>query len=295
MYNPQLDTFIRVADAGSFSKAAEENYITPTAVIKQINSLEAALGLRLFERTHRGLTLTESGKSLYNDAKYVIQYCRDSVRRANDAATHHDKVIRIGTSPMTPGEFLLGLWPKIHSVCPDVKFQLIPFDNTPENAKEILRNLGRNINVVAGWFDETYESALGCAPLKLKDDPIYCALSIHHRLSSKDMLTTLDLRGETLMLPHKNWEPHVDRLRDFAARQKIQIVDFDFYNLSVFNQCENSDNLLIAFDAWRNAHPLIKILPVEWEFAVPYGILHSPAPSGTVKNFLKAVMTALEL
>lgn len=40
MYNPQLETFTRVADAGSFSKAAEEAYITPTAVIKQINLLE---------------------------------------------------------------------------------------------------------------------------------------------------------------------------------------------------------------------------------------------------------------
>lgn len=41
MYNPQLETFLRVADAGSFSKAAEHSYITPTAVIKQINLLEA--------------------------------------------------------------------------------------------------------------------------------------------------------------------------------------------------------------------------------------------------------------
>ncbi len=43
MYNPQLETFLRVADAGSFSKAAESSYITPTAVIKQINLLEANL------------------------------------------------------------------------------------------------------------------------------------------------------------------------------------------------------------------------------------------------------------
>ncbi len=34
MYNPQLETFIRVADAGSFNRAAEESFITPTAVIK---------------------------------------------------------------------------------------------------------------------------------------------------------------------------------------------------------------------------------------------------------------------
>lgn len=65
LYNPQLDTFLRVADAGSFSKAAEEMYITPTAVIKQINLLEGSLGVMLFIRTHRGLHLTEAGKVFY--------------------------------------------------------------------------------------------------------------------------------------------------------------------------------------------------------------------------------------
>ena len=54
MYNPQLETFLHVADAGSFNKAAEESFITPTAVIKQINSLEESLGVRLFDRSHRG-------------------------------------------------------------------------------------------------------------------------------------------------------------------------------------------------------------------------------------------------
>ena len=53
MYNPQLDTFIKVADAGSFNKAAEDSFITPTAVIKQINLLERSLDVKLFVRTHR--------------------------------------------------------------------------------------------------------------------------------------------------------------------------------------------------------------------------------------------------
>lgn len=57
MYNPQLETFLRVADAGSFNKAAEESFITPTAVIKQMNLLEKSLGVTLFVRTHRGLRL----------------------------------------------------------------------------------------------------------------------------------------------------------------------------------------------------------------------------------------------
>ena len=45
MYNPQLETFICVADTGSFSKAAEQLYISAPAVIKQINSLEDSLKL----------------------------------------------------------------------------------------------------------------------------------------------------------------------------------------------------------------------------------------------------------
>ena len=71
LYNPQLDTFLRVADAGSFSKAAEEMYITPMAVIKQINLLEGSLGVMLFIRTHRGLHRTEAGKVFYQDAQHI--------------------------------------------------------------------------------------------------------------------------------------------------------------------------------------------------------------------------------
>lgn len=117
MYNPQLETFLHVADAGSFNKAATESFITPTAVIKQINLLEENLGVSLFERTHRGLILTEAGKSLYQDAKYIIQYCKDSVTRARNAVKTENELNRIGTSPMTPASVLLELWPKIHERC----------------------------------------------------------------------------------------------------------------------------------------------------------------------------------
>ena len=73
MYNPQLETFLKVADAGSFNKAAEEMFITSTAVIKQMNLLENSLDVKLFDRSNRGLTLTEVGKSLCQDAKYIIK------------------------------------------------------------------------------------------------------------------------------------------------------------------------------------------------------------------------------
>lgn len=237
MYNPQLETFIRVANAGSFNKAAEEAYITATAVIKQINLLEDSLGVKLFERTHRGLILTKAGKSLYQDAKYIIQYCKDSVTRAKNAMQEDNAIIRIGTSPMTPAQLLMQIWPKIQEQCPDLKFQIIPYENTPENAREILANLGKNIDVVGGIFDETMLDLRRCAGLELSREPFCCAVSIHHRLAAKDKLQIQDLYGENLLLMHWDWSHYVDQLRDDLWRNhpQIQIVDFDFYNTDIFN------------------------------------------------------------
>ena len=294
MYNPQLETFIRVADAGSFNKAAEEAFITPTAVIKQINLLEDSLDVKLFERTHRGLTLTNAGRSLYQDAKYIIQYCRDSVIRAKNAMQEDTNVIRIGSSPMTPAQLLMQLWPRIQRQCPDMKFQIIPFENTPENAREILANLGRNIDVVGGIFDETMLDLRHCAGLELSREPFCCAVSIHHKLAVKDRLTVQDLYGENLMLMKRNWSRYVDDLRDdiWQNHSQIHIVDFEFYSMDIFNRCENGNNVLLAIPGWANVHPLLKVIPVEWEYSIPYGLLHAPEPSETVKRFLAAAQAA---
>ena len=296
MYNPQLDTFLCVAEAGSFNKAAEKLYISPPAVIKQINLLEENLDLQLFVRTPRGLVLTKAGQSLYQDTKYIIQYCKDSVTRAKNAMQETENVIRIGTSPMTPAQVLVDLWPKLQAYCPNIKFQLIPFDNTPENAREILGNLGQNIDVVAGIFDETMLNLRQCKGLEISREPICCAVSVHHRLAQKNSLTVQDLYGENLMLMRRDWSHYVDLLRDdlWKNHPQIHIVDFDFYDVAAFNQCENNNCVLMAVENWRYVHPLLKILPVDWGYTIPFGLLHSPNPSFAVAEFLRAVEKAVK-
>ena len=296
MYNPQLDTFLCVAEAGSFNKAAKKLYISPPAVIKQINLLEENLDLQLFVRTHHGLVLTKAGQSLYQDTKYIIQYCKDSVTRAKNAMQETANVIRIGTSPMTPAQVLVDLWPKLQAYCPNIKFQLIPFDNTPENAREILGNLGQNIDVVAGIFDETMLNLRQCKGLEISREPICCAVSVHHRLAQKNSLTVQDLYGENLMLMRRDWSHYVDLLRDdlWKNHPQIHIVDFDFYDVAAFNQCENNNCVLMAVENWRYVHPLLKILPVDWGYTIPFGLLHSPNPSFAVAEFLRAVEKAVK-
>ena len=291
MYNHQLDTFIQAADAGSFPKAAEALFISSTAVMKQNNLLEENLGVQLFHDTPRGLTLTNAGKSYYQDAKYMIQYARDAQVRAKNAMQDNASVIRIGTSLMTPSQFLLDLWPQVHEVHSELKFQMVNFDNTPENAREILANLGQNIDIVAGIFDETMLGLRGCTALELMRVPICCAVSIYHPLAQKKILLLADLSGRRFMLMKRNWSKYVDKLRDdlWENYPEIEIVDFAFYNLEVFNQCEHENALLMAVPQWEGVHPLLKILPVEWNHSIPFGLLHSPSPSPAVRKLIQTV------
>ena len=293
MYNPQLETFIKVAQAGSFSKASADLYITPTAVIKQINLLEQKLDLKLFIRTHRGLKLTKAGESLYKDAKYLIKYSKESLIRARLAEKNTEEVIRIGTSPMTPAQFLIDLFPKINLKYPNIKFQLIPFENTPENAKEILQNLGDNIDLVAGIFDDDFLITRKCSALKLFDVCLCCGVSVRHKLATKTKLSVEDLADENLMMIGRGWNCYIDELREniILNHSEINIIDFDFYNLDVFNLCENENNLVVVSENFLNVHPLLKILPVNWgrDYKVPFGLLHANKPTENVQLILDEI------
>ena len=291
MYNPQLETFLCVVEAWSFSKAAEKMYITAPAVIKQINSLESSLNLQLFDRTHRGLIVTEAGKSLYKDTKYIIQYSKDSVARAQNAMKENKEVIRVGVSPMTPPQVFVELWPKIQKMYSDIKFQIVTFENTPENAREILGNLGQNIDVVAGIFDETLLSLRKCQGFEISREPFCCAVSLHHRLAYKEKLEITDLYGENLLLMHRGWSQNIDTMRDEIREHhpEIHTVDFDFYSVEIFNRCENSNDILLAISSWESVHPLMKIIPVEWNYSIPFGLLYASEPSEKVKRLIRAL------
>lgn len=293
MYNKQLETFIKVADAGSFSKAAELLYITPTAVIKQINSLEKNLGVVLFDRTHRGLTLTDGGESLYQDAKYMIRYSQNAVSKAKNIMSKSDNTVRIGYSPMNPIQWLMEKLPKIQEQCPDIKYEIVPFENTPENAQEILKNLGVNIDVIAGIFDQTLLDLRGCEGEELYQEPLYCAVSIHHPLSSKDKISINDLEYKDLMMIHRGWSCSMDALRNYLEGYKdIHIVDFEFYNTDIFNQCVNTNSIIVSVPCWDKVHPLLKVIPVDWGYSMPFGLLHASHPNIAVKRFLEAAKTS---
>ena len=92
------------------------------------------------------------------------------------------------------------------------------------------------------------------------------------------------------MLIQRGWNQNLDILRDdlWQLHPQINIVDFDFFSLEVYNRCENSNAVLMTIDPWADIHPLLKVLPVDWDYKVSFGLLHSPNPSPAVQRLLEA-------
>lgn len=294
MYNPQIKTFIIVADAGSFNKAAEQLFVSSTAIIKQMNLLEDHLEVRLFHRSHKGLSLTEAGEAFYTDAKHIIKYSDNTLKRIKEISRGVSDIIRIGSSPITPVDYLLNIGPALQQE--GIRFQIIPFENNPENARQILDNLGKDIDIVMGIFDKrtaTYYDKI--QTLAVKSLPLSILMSNMDPLASKESLDWSDLEKRRVYLLNAGWSVAISRLRQDIVENhpRIELVDFSFLNTDAFNQCLQDNGLFVGFDIWDKVHPFITVRPVNWNYEMDYGVLYSENASPPVKLFLDIVKRSL--
>jgi DNA-binding transcriptional LysR family regulator/predicted ATPase len=154
----RLRAFAAVARTGSFSRAAEELYVSQPAVSKHVASLEAELGTRLFDRSRAGVTLTPAGASL---ADYVLraEALLANARRALGSEPETG-VLALAASGI-PGTYLLPeALAAFHAAYPriDVDFRLL----TSGEALELVRAHGAELAVVGGLD----------APAELEAEPL---------------------------------------------------------------------------------------------------------------------------
>ena len=92
----QLRVFSEVARQLSFAKAARAMHLTPPAVTMQVRELEGHVGMPLFDRSGRSVTLTTAGE-------YMLVYCRKMLALLKDAEDAAARLQRIETGTLTIG------------------------------------------------------------------------------------------------------------------------------------------------------------------------------------------------
>lgn len=289
MLDPRLEALLCAVDSGSFTKAAELLYMSPTAVMKRVDSLEADLNLKLIERSHRGIRLTPGGEVLCSDARLLRDYARRSVERARAAMGEGEMEFRVGTSLLNPARPFMDLWYRVSGQFPGFKLQLVPFEDDHETILGVIDSLGERFDLIIGVCDSKLWLER-CSMLPLGRYKKLCAVSREHRLASKELLVPEDLHGETLMMVPEGDSAANDAIRASLQREHPEIKLEDttrFYDITVFNRCANTGNVLLSLECWRDVHPALVSLPVAWDYDITCGLMYAKNPSEKVRRLVR--------
>jgi DNA-binding transcriptional LysR family regulator len=132
----EMQTFVRVVEAGSITKAAEQMSTVKSAISRRLSELESRLDISLLTRTTRSLTLTDAGHTFYNDCVRII----DDVSQAESAISNTQKALEGRIRLAAPLSFgLLTLSPLIqqfNALHPNIQFDIDFNDRQNDLAEE---------------------------------------------------------------------------------------------------------------------------------------------------------------
>lgn len=197
----------------------------------------------------------------------------------------------IGTSLLNPAKPFIDLWNQVNKNFPNYKLHLVPFEDNHEGIVSEIEKLGHKFDFLIGVCDsKLWLSKCQFTPLGRYKKMV--AVSKDHPLAKHKKLQISDLYGQTLMMVKQGDSGANDLLRNDLKTNHPQIHIEDtphFYDLSVFNRCAETKNVLLTIECWKDVHPALVTIPVDWDYSIPYGLLYSLHASKDVLRFIDII------
>ena len=188
MYNHMLDTFIAAADCGSFTKAAELLYISPTAVMKQMNTLEEHLDMKLLERTPSGVHLTRRRHPHLSGCQIHDRVFPEVHRGRQGHPARPGHYFLRGHLALNPAKPFMDLWYRVNRDFPEYKLHLVTFEDDHKGILTEIEQLGKKFDFLIGVCDSR-EWLRRCNFLALGRYKKMVAVSREHPLAGKNELS----------------------------------------------------------------------------------------------------------
>lgn len=132
----QIRYFLSVADHLSFTRAAEELYVSQPTVSKQIALMERELGFKLFSRSNQGVRLTYTGQMLYHDFRDALSLIDSAVQKVAMSTDDMRGHIRIGIGNMMDINFIMpGFLRAFAQVYPEIHLKITSLSFAPLQEK----------------------------------------------------------------------------------------------------------------------------------------------------------------
>ena len=193
---------LAVAEYLSFRHAANALGISQSSVSRRIRMLEEELGILLFERSTRGVRLTEAGRRFVEGVAAGIDQLDHAVKTAGMAAAGKCGRLRIGVHGLIPGSFLDNLLARYRHAHPNIAVEVI--EGTASQAIMHLRATRIDVAFVVG-----VPELPDCHSRPIWSEPLVAALSASHPLADQAGVTWADLADETFLVRHGGTGPQV--------------------------------------------------------------------------------------
>lgn len=165
----QLKTFVTVAREGSITRASELLHLSQPAVSAHIKAMEEALGLSLFERTPRGMSLTRDGQRLLAKAEQTLAAHQELMAEASRSKGELTGKLRLGAGSNSNNEAIGRLLTVLSERSPGVEVTL-----KHRTSQEILAGI-RNGSLDAGFYNEPGEAERDLATIEVARFTIHLA------------------------------------------------------------------------------------------------------------------------
>ena len=196
----QLRYFVAVAEEGNFSAASRSLFVSQPPITRQIQQLEAELGVRLFERTRKGAVLTPAGRAFLDEARQILTHAKLAAERSQAAALGEIGCLDIGYFGST-----------IYSIIPEL---VRTFRNRSRNATVSLLPLPKaeQVEAVKGGrihigFARYFQSDPEVKMETVVREKVVLAVATGHPLAQCTEVAPEALGTETLILFPKSGRP----------------------------------------------------------------------------------------
>ncbi len=188
----QLEMFVRVVAAGSFSAAARALHCSQPAISQQMRALERSMGGPLFLRVGRGLQLTEAGRVLAERCSVLLDEMSVVQRQVQAIAALDLTTVRVCAFPSANASLVPGAAAALVNGRPNVRLELS--EQEPPDSLEVLRR-GECDLVIAFSYDDGPEGP-DLLRIPLFDDPLVLLLPRTHRLAGHPKVDLAELARE---------------------------------------------------------------------------------------------------
>lgn len=260
-----IESFLDVAEEGSMSKAADKYFISTASVKRQIDSLEQQLNVKLFNRTHQGMSLTFAGEHFY---QRIHPLFKELSQLRFEMSTYDNQKTRLNLCTSSVYHF-----PILDTIVAQYqqKFPNIEINYDSLNPSGWLNSLKKHSN------DSCF--CIGLSPkelahidlnyLALGETPIVCYVSLNHPLAKNERMTLANLANYPLLV--------LFSIRFHFAQYNTHDYDFSIDTFShsrskVINFC-NRGGIYISVDKLQEQHPSFTQIPPRHSYRLLWSLL----------------------